>query len=139
MERGSVFESTRLTPVLEISDLERVSPYKVKRMIGIFGRTFRSSDAACKPFMRGMERSRGITSGLIRCASSIASLPSFASAQVLKPSDKKAVASFVRIAELSSTTSTVLPHHRFLGSDAISTKAQFRGFSCAPGAGGREP
>ena len=51
----------------------------------------------------------------------IAHLPFSASAHVSKPSDKKADASIFRIVELSSTTKTVFPAPRFLGSLSIST------------------
>jgi hypothetical protein len=113
-------------PALEAVDVDRLSPWTVNRIIGVFGKTLRSSDAAVKPFMTGIERSKVITSGLICPATSIASLPFSASAHVLKPSDKKAAASNFRIVALSSTTKTVLPAPRFLGSLSISTDPRFR-------------
>jgi hypothetical protein len=66
--RGTVFGRTRLNPALEASVFDRLSPYRVNRIIGVFGRVFRSSDAASKPFMTGIERSKIITSGLIYLA-----------------------------------------------------------------------
>lgn len=71
--------------------------YKVKRIIGTFGKSFLSTDDASKPFMLGIDKSIVIISGLIFLASSIASLPSAAFPQVLKLSDRNAFASSSRI------------------------------------------
>jgi len=84
-----VFRSTRFTPDSEATASDRKSPYRVNRIIGVAGKIFRSLDAAVKPFMTGIERSKVMTSGLICVAASTASLPFSASTQVLKPSDKK--------------------------------------------------
>src|SRR4029077_11941557 len=124
VERGTVFGRTRLTPALEAVAFDRKSPYRVNRMIGVVGKILRSSDAAVMPFITGIVRSKVITSGLICLASSTASLPFSASPHVLKPSDKKAEASILRIAALSSTTKTVLPAPRFLESLWIFTDPQ---------------
>jgi len=92
VERRTVLGRTRFTPAREAAVFGRLFPYKVSRMIGVLGKTLRTSDAAVRPFMTGIERSKVITSGLNCLATSIASLPFSASAHVLKPSDKKAAA-----------------------------------------------
>jgi hypothetical protein len=124
--RGVVFPSTTFTPAFCASTFSRLSTYNVNKMIGVLGKSFRSSDAAVKPFITGIDKSRVITSGLSSLATSRASWPFAASAQVLKPSDKKAFASILRIAALSSTTRTVFPTPGFRGSTSISTATRSR-------------
>ena len=72
---GTVFRRTRLTPALEASVLNRLSACLVNRIIGVFGKSFRSSDAVAKPFKTGNEKSKVIISGLICLAALIPSLP----------------------------------------------------------------
>jgi hypothetical protein len=130
--RGTFFARTMSTPASEASFFDRLSACKLNKMIGMFRNIFRSLDAAFKPFITGIERSRTITSGLIRLATSMACLPFSASPQVSKPLDKKAATRIFRITVVSSATSAVLPSTRLLGSPSIFTAP-------SPGLGSRDP
>jgi DNA-directed RNA polymerase subunit RPC12/RpoP len=88
-DKGTVFSRIRFIPALDTTVCDRPCRYRVKRMIGVFGNILRSSAAACKPFMTGIERSKMITSGLICSAASMPSWLFSASTQVSKSSDKE--------------------------------------------------
>ena len=120
VQRGTVFNRTRFIPTLAASISNSSLAYKLKRIIGTFGKIFLKADDATKPLIPGIDKSIVITSGLICWASSMASVPFAASPHVLKPSDRNAAASNFRIGALSSTTKTVLPIPRFPGSVSTS-------------------
>jgi hypothetical protein len=115
VRRGIVFGRTTVIPTLAASISNNLLAYRVKRIIGTFGKIFLNADDATKPLMPGIDKSIVIKSGLICWASSMASIPFAASPHVLKPSDRNAVASNFRIGALSSTTKTVLPIPRLRG------------------------
>jgi len=127
VERGTVFRSTRSIPTFAASFSNTLLAYKVKRIIGILGKICLNTGATSKPFRPDIERSKITTSGLIRLASSMASFPFSASPHLLKPSDRKAVASIFRIGAWSSTTKTVLPNPRLRGSLSTSKRLSFSG------------
>src|SRR5579862_846817 len=126
VHRRAVFERTTLTPTLAASISNSLLAYKVKRIIGTFGKIFLSADDATKPLMPGIDKSIVIKSGFICWASLTASVPFSASPHVLKPLDRKAVVRSFRIGALSSTTKTVLPSPRLRGSLSTSRKSFFQ-------------
>ena len=126
LSSGSVFDRTTLMPTLAASSSNNLLANKVKRIIGTFGKSFFNADDATKPLMPGIDKSIVIRSGLIRRASSMATVPFSASPHVLKPSDRKAAANNFRIGALSSTTKTVFPIPRLRGSISTSKKSFFQ-------------
>jgi hypothetical protein len=102
----SVFATTALIPAANVSSGWIASAYNVHKIIGAFTDIARRVRATSSPFMRGIDKSSTIRSGLKHCALSMASSPSVASAQTEYSacfSKKWRVA--VRIAWLSSAMS----------------------------------
>src|SRR5579859_1943114 len=103
------FKTTAWTPASFASRSIPSASSTVNKMIFVSGTLFRSSDAAAKPFITGIARSRMTRSGLRFTAFSIASRPFSASPETSKSaSTAKSRRTKVRTTALSSTSKTVL-------------------------------